>query len=40
MTVFLSLGADKVINWDRGRDEIDQQVWGAEISGYIFDRIK
>lgn len=27
---------DKMISWDQGWDENDQQVWGAEKGGYIF----
>lgn len=36
----ITITADKVVSWDRGWDENDAQVWGAEISGYIFDRVK
>jgi hypothetical protein len=27
---------DRLISWDRGFDETDKQVWGAEKGGYIF----
>lgn len=27
---------DQIISWDRGFDENDKQVWGAENGGYIF----
>ncbi len=32
--------ADKIISWDQGWDENNEQVWGAEKRGYIFERIK
>jgi len=32
--------ADRIISWDRGFDENDVQVWGAEKGGYVFKRIK
>jgi hypothetical protein len=35
--VFIS--ARTMITWDRGFDESDEQVWGAEKSGYIFKKI-
>ena len=31
---------DRIISWDRGFDENDQQVWGAEKGGYIFIKRK
>ena len=31
---------DGLISWDRGYDENDKQVWGAEKGGYIFKRIQ
>ncbi|MHA7813538.1 MAG: chromophore lyase CpcT/CpeT [Phycisphaerales bacterium] len=34
--VFLHM--DRLITWDRGFDENDEQVWGAVKGGYIFDR--
>lgn len=30
---------DKVISWDRGFDAEGNYVWGAEKSGYIFNKI-
>ena len=27
---------DRLISWDRGFDENDKQVWGAEKGGYVF----
>lgn len=29
---------DQIISWDQGWDNNDQQVWGAEVKGYIFKR--
>lgn len=31
---------DKLISWDRGWNNEDKQVWGAEKGGYIFKRLK
>ncbi|MBT8257139.1 MAG: chromophore lyase CpcT/CpeT [Bacteroidia bacterium] len=31
--------ADKIISWDRGFDPEGHQVWGAELGGYIFNKI-
>jgi CpeT protein len=36
--VFLHM--DRLITWDRGFDDNDEQVWGAVKGGYIFDRIQ
>jgi CpeT protein len=36
--VFLHL--DRLITWDRGFDDNDEQVWGAVKGGYIFDRVQ
>lgn len=30
---------DKIISWDRGFDDKDEYIWGAEKSGYIFIKI-
>jgi acetylornithine deacetylase/succinyl-diaminopimelate desuccinylase-like protein len=30
---------ERVLSWDRGFDAEDQQVWGAEKAGYIFDKL-
>ena len=30
---------DRLITWDRGFNDDDEQVWGAPTGGYIFDRI-
>ena len=35
----ITITADEVLSWDRGWDSKEEQVWGAEISGYIFQRI-
>lgn len=35
----ITIGVDEVLSWDRGWNENEEQVWGAEISGYIFKRI-
>lgn len=35
----ITIGADQVLSWDRGWNAADEQVWGAEISGYIFKKI-
>jgi hypothetical protein len=36
----VNLMADKMISWDRGYNEKDEQVWGAEKGGYIFIKEK
>ena len=30
---------NKIVSWDRGFDNDDEQVWGAEKGGYIFDKL-
>lgn len=30
---------DRLVTWDRGFDEKDRQVWGAEDGGYVFLRV-
>lgn len=35
----ITIGADEVWSWDRGWGDKDQQVWGAETSGYVFKRV-
>lgn len=35
----VSVYEDKIVSWDRGWDEDDQQVWGAEKGGYIFKKV-
>jgi len=30
---------DKIISWDQGWDLEENQIWGAETEGYIFDRL-
>jgi hypothetical protein len=32
--------ADRLVSWDRGWDDSATQIWGAEKSGYQFDRIE
>jgi len=34
----VTVNSSSIISWDQGFDAADQQVWGAEISGYIFDK--
>ena len=29
---------DRIVSWDRGWDDADEQVWGAETAGYVFLR--
>lgn len=31
--------ADALVSWDRGWDAEGNQVWGAELGGYVFDRV-
>ena len=38
-TSIVKICADQVISWDQGWDQNDQQVWGAEKGGYIFNRM-
>ena len=35
----VTLGADRLVSWDRGFDETGEQVWGATKGGYVFDRL-
>lgn len=35
----VTLGADKLVSWDRGYDATGAQVWGATKGGYVFDRL-
>ncbi|MEM5565245.1 chromophore lyase CpcT/CpeT [Psychroserpens sp. AS72] len=30
---------DKIISWDRGFDDKDEYIWGAEKGGYIFNKL-
>jgi hypothetical protein len=30
---------DKIISWDRGFDDNDEHIWGAEKGGYIFNKL-
>lgn len=32
----VTVKADRILSWDRGFDENEKQVWGAEMGGYIF----
>lgn len=32
----VTITPDRMVSWDRGYDEADKQVWGAEKGGYIF----
>lgn len=36
----VTINEDRIISWDRGFDEKDEQVWGAEKGGYIFLKTK
>jgi len=36
----ITIGADEVLSWDRGWNDEGEQVWGAEISGYVFKRVE
>lgn len=31
--------SDKIISWDRGFDDKDEHIWGAEKGGYIFNKL-
>ena len=31
--------SDKIISWDRGFDDKDEQIWGAEKGGYVFNKL-
>jgi hypothetical protein len=35
----VTITAETIVSWDRGWDQNDQQVWGAEKAGYVFKRI-
>ena len=35
----VTLGADRLVSWDRGFDDKGKQVWGATKGGYVFDRL-
>ncbi len=32
--------SDKIVSWDQGWNEEDEQVWGAEKGGYVFMRVE
>ncbi|MFK7759791.1 MAG: chromophore lyase CpcT/CpeT [Phycisphaerales bacterium] len=34
------LHKDRLITWDRGYNDMDEQVWGAVKGGYTFDRVQ
>lgn len=34
----ITILGDRIVSWDQGWNDADEQVWGAEISGYIFLR--
>ena len=36
----VTISKDVMLSWDRGWDDDDKQVWGAETSGYIFKKLK
>jgi len=36
----VKISKDGITSWDRGYNEKDEQVWGAEKGGYIFVRIE
>jgi hypothetical protein len=35
----VEMNSSKIISWDRGFDKDGKQVWGAEKSGYVFDKL-
>ncbi len=37
-TTEIEMDAKRLISWDRGFDDAGKQVWGAEKSGYVFDK--
>ncbi|MCE7996402.1 MAG: hypothetical protein HEP71_30770 [Roseivirga sp.] len=39
-TSSVTIAIDRVESWDQGFDSNDQQVWGAEKAGYVFDKLK
>lgn len=39
-TTEVEITKDKLVSWDRGFDDNDNQVWGAEKGGYIFNKVK
>jgi len=40
VTSKVSISKERIYSWDRGFDAEGHQVWGAEKSGYIFERVK
>lgn len=40
VTSEVKISEEGILSWDRGFDENDVQVWGAEKGGYFFKRIK
>lgn len=36
----VDIGPDGMLSWDRGYDDTDTQVWGAELGGYEFLKLK
>ncbi len=39
-TSIITIANDQVLSWDQGWNDEGEQVWGAEISGYVFLRIQ
>ncbi len=39
-TSSVRIEADEIMSWDRGFDDQDQQVWGAQKGGYRFRRVR
>ncbi|MBD3376834.1 hypothetical protein GF406_17485 [candidate division KSB1 bacterium] len=39
-TTEVTITRNKLVSWDRGYDESDNQVWGSEYGGYVFEKIK
>ncbi|GAB5526683.1 MAG: chromophore lyase CpcT/CpeT [Roseivirga sp.] len=35
----VTISADRIESWDQGFDSHDEQVWGAEKGGYVFDKL-
>ncbi len=35
----VTISADRIESWDQGFDSNDEQVWGAEKGGYVFDKL-
>ncbi len=36
----VTITPDRLVSWDRGYNDADEQVWGAELGGYVFEKLR